>query len=133
MTISAGSTILATDFVPKGGTTTKDISNTTATTIAHGLGHAPRVVRLQAMNVHDDMYISIAHGNYTSSGWKAISIAMRTNTGSTNQISTAFRLYNNSVSEYVEGTVTVDATNITITWTRTGGPAGTVNILWEAE
>ena len=38
-----------------------------------------------------------------------------------------------SGGDSVNGTITMDATNITITWAKTGSPTGTINFFWEVE
>jgi hypothetical protein len=41
---------------------------------------------------------------------------------------------NSAVADWNQsGVVTVDATNITITWTKTSSPTGTYTLLWEAQ
>jgi len=39
----------------------------------------------------------------------------------------------NADAQKQEGVISVDATNITITWTKTGSIVGTMNIIWEAQ
>ena len=117
----------------KTGSTTKDASSTTATTIAHGLGVAPRLVKLTAVfadtNTSDTGCITIAtyDGTTQSSGY----MYTQTSSGTEEGASNAFRLTGRS-SHYNDGTITIDATNITISWSKTGSPTGTAYIIWEA-
>lgn len=111
------------------GSTTKDISTTTSTVIAHGLGAAPLMVEIETL-------LSPVAGTSVSYG-KAIYINS-TQTGFAFGIQASdsysvFRIMLGGGSGlYVEGTISVDATNITITWTRIGAPGGTAFVVWKA-
>jgi hypothetical protein len=42
-------------------------------------------------------------------------------------------IYNNADTDLQVASVAYDATNITLTWTKTGSPTGTLQIMWEAQ
>lgn len=106
-------------------------------TIAHGLGRTPKFIRIKASNNPSggSTYQTQAEGVYngtTTSGWyftqDSSGTYVSTSTSSTNilEISTAAGLTQTA-------TVTMDATNITLAWTRGGStPAGTLQQMWEA-
>lgn len=115
------------------GTTTRDMTAATGSVnIAHSLGIAPIKVRITALlwtSVTDNqfsfgvfngvdgntLYLSnVAGGAAAASGGTGI---VNLNIGANSQIAT----------------VAVDATNIILSWTKTGTPTGTAQILWEAE
>lgn len=129
----------------KTGSTTKDMSATTTTTIAHGLGVTPRFIRitinhLQASGAGVVGALPISIGTYDGttqcSNWAG---------GTSNGPAYASGLDSTHIAHYAYGTssgtadgdnligtATFDATNITITWAATGTPTGTGNIIWEA-
>jgi hypothetical protein len=57
-------------------------------------------------------------GGYVSGGWTLVS-------GSSTSFLAHLELGGDG-GDYVEATITVDATNISVTWTKTGNPVGTV-------
>lgn len=119
------------------GIVTKDITEASTTqTIAHGLGSAPKKVILYSVVKPSTDPFQTCKGVYDSSGQNYI-------LGSGDNFITSgsgacIKIYENSTnsgSDTQTGVVTVDSTNITITWTRSGtmsNPA-TATILWEAE
>ena len=112
----------------KKGTTTKDISSTSDTVIAHGLGTTPTLVRIIATQAGATMGITLAeYSNSTQVAiYEGIQIPSDTASGA------AFRIYGRIDSSlYTTGTMTVDATNITISWSKTGSPTGTSYLIWE--
>lgn len=97
-------------------------------TIAHGLGVTPKLVRITITNdVSGTPALSIGSYNGTT---QRVVWTSPTGAGA-----------DGSKIAYVNGvnlqtaTISVDATNITLTWTKTGGTASAnpINILWEAE
>lgn len=122
------------------GTTTKDASDASATqTIAHGLGIVPKNVRITALintiNTNGNgLQFGQAITTYNGTTQSSISTTGTSNTTST--ITTSFRLTSaggdNSTS-YTTGVLSFDSTNISIAWTKTGGPTGIWTLLWEAQ
>lgn len=122
-------TIGGTSFA--AGTFTKNTNSTTTNTIAHGLGGTPRIVRLWGFYAEDSTVYSIAHSVFVASTQNSASIAF---SDTTTTLTQTFRLTSaGAVTEYLTGTMTVDATNITITWIKTSSPTGTANFVWEAQ
>lgn len=120
------------------GLTTRDAETASGTqTIAHGLGVIPKKVTLFATrntNASPDR----SHGTYDTFGQHCIWYETAQANGSGVSNSFAISIISTSTSDgyYSTGVVSVDATNITITWTRTqygvGGGTTTYQILWEA-
>jgi hypothetical protein len=131
--IDGGSTVL--HYHPATvGTTTKNVADASATqAIAHGLGSAPKYVRITGiMDSGSDAQQTVGIGVYN--GTTQASIAGYNNGAPDYVVTNAFRF--NTVAtggnEYSQGVITVDATNINIAWTKTGSPTGTIQLLWEA-
>lgn len=116
----------------KCGTAQKNPSDAAgAQTIAHGLGVIPKKVRIVAM---------LSQG--TAVGLRAETIYNGTTQASVSQmgfaanyyVTQAFDIGIDASTNRMTGVVTFDATNITITWSKTGGPSSsTFNLIWEAE
>ena len=134
-----GSGKLDTSFLPTLGTfafgnTSHDASLTTSTVIAHGLGVTPKRIRVagaQGSGSSPAGLLSIAEAIGTSGNMQYLNSYFLGNgsTGSGN----SFIFYNGSnTANYISGTVTVDATNITISWSKTTS-SGTVYLTWEAQ
>lgn len=128
----------------KNGSTSRDMSTTTTTTIAHGLGITPKLVKFHvnrtstdAGSVHGFVVSSI--GSYDGSTQNCNYVAFSSNGGTSgasvdtsNAIHYAYGASAGSDADKLTGAVSFDATNITITWTKTANPTGTGNIHWEA-
>lgn len=101
------------------GSTTKDLSNASTTqNIAHGLGVTPRSYRV----------IGVLDGSSSAFSLSGNSVSVATRViGSQSTFSLA-----SGNSNYQDGSVSADATNISITWTKVGSPTGTANLIWEA-
>jgi hypothetical protein len=127
--------------VYSSGLTTKSVEDANTTqTIAHGLGRAPKVVRFTATSIPTDSgdEVMIIRGIFDASGQRCIETYI--NGEGTSAISTdasaALKLkqFPASMDEFQTGTVSVDATNISIAWVKTSTPTGNVyTIMWEAE
>jgi len=120
----------------KSGSTTKDLSDATAgtTVIAHGLGRAPKLVRIKAA-AYTASQGYIAEGTWRSNTYASMYFAATT-AATAGEVSTSFIIKLTeigSTANYQTATVTVDSTNITLTWTKTSVPTGTITFLWEAE
>jgi hypothetical protein len=110
------------------GSTTKTLSDASTTqNIAHGLGVAPKIY-----NIVGSYYV----GGQTHD-W---AFALNSNAVSQNGLasggtsSQSFQLNGGSgnISDTQTAVITVDATNIILTWTKAGNPTGTAHIIWNA-
>lgn len=124
----------------KHGVTTRD--NTSASgvqNIAHGLGTTPNYVRITAKYVvatnssTEINSVGVYNGVTTSTIWMGGSVAgsdIETDSNTTNII---FIKESSTGPVRQVATIAVDATNITLTWTKSGTPSGgNIQILWEA-
>lgn len=116
----------------KSGVTTHDISTTTTTTIAHGLGVAPKRVSISTAYSNSTTYGSTSVGFYD--GTTTTNVYSLNNSGTIVAGSNATKIITAGLTagNINEATVAVDATNITLTWSKTGTPTGTIQIMWEA-
>lgn len=104
--------------------------------IAHGLGKIPKKVKITGLQLRGgasdtNAFPLMAFTVYNGTTQSSTSIYATGSTQSTSA-STFTLNVNNSGSTY-SGVVTFDATNIIITWTSSGSPGGTYQLLWEAE
>ncbi len=120
------------------GTTTKNCSDASGTqNIAHGLGRIPKKIKITASAIQSVAagipLISFAVYNRKTQSSQSIYFY---NTGGGNAYvsdsSFSLNASGNGIFKQV-GVITCDETNIIITWTKTGTPVGTYQILWEAE
>jgi hypothetical protein len=116
------------------GLITRDKSSASGSvTIAHGLGSIPKRIRVKTVYGGTEAVSETAEGVYdgiTTSGVYVHAEPGRASyfgSSSTNILTLGY-----DGSNKQEAVATVDATNITLTWTKTGSPAGTAYILWEA-
>lgn len=109
------------------------VDNAKTATIAHGLGKIPAKVKISAFNaVAGGCSIGVYNGTTTSqAGMTANGAGVNSNSSSTYII----QLYNSGVQNVgITATVTLDATNIYLTWgTIGGGYAGSPDLMWEVE
>ncbi len=127
----------------KNGATTYDLSTASgAQNIAHGLGATPKFVRITATYYTGTNAPILVNSNGVYNG-TTNSVIYNTIVGSGGQFQSV--LSGNSTSQGVHvalttddsttkqtAIITFDGTNIILTWTKTGSPTGTLNILWEA-
>lgn len=114
------------------GATTKNIADADATnTIAHGLGAIPKLVRISAKYNDSTNYVSLMESNYSnstqSSNYVYFNLEPTLNVGSGNTA----RIFKDNAT-YTTVTITVDSTNISLAWAKTGSPTGSAYIIWEA-
>ena len=133
-TAAAGRTNLQLDY--ENGTTSRGADTASGTqTIAHGLGNTPNYVRITvACNFSaaqtDARSVGVYNGTTSSCLFSTDSIAPEMIGTSTNMVEIH---EDDSPALNQIATIAMDATNITLTWTRTGGTSvETMYILWEA-
>lgn len=111
----------------KNATTTYDLSTASGVqTIAHGLGRTPGNVQLNGVS-----NVGIQN-QYSQGGYDGTTNACIFGNvdGATRGNSNSVGVQLGSSTNYQAGVITVDATNITITWTKTGSPTGTIYLYW---
>lgn len=108
------------------GTTTYDISTASGTqNIAHGLGVAPKLVRIIGFcfaGTFNNIVSTVYSGSSQSSAYIIDG----------NQANNNGFIFTHSNGGSQAGVITVTSTNIVITWTKNGSPTGTAYLLWEA-
>ena len=118
------------------GQTTHDSSLTASTTIAHGLGTNPRLIKITAMGGQNTGALGMSVGTYNGTTHSTIysTIASGTGTASIAGVSSVYIIYLESTQtgDISRAVATFDGTNITLTWSKVGSPTGTASILWEA-
>ncbi len=122
-------------YKTNGGGTTHSMSSATSTTIAHGLGLTPSLVKITGTAVGGNAdSTTFASAVYNGSAQASVNMITSTGSGTVEDAGQNFRFYNSATiaSDYITGAITVDGTNITIAWTLTGSPTGTANLIWEA-
>ena len=122
----------------KNGQTTYNIATASGNqVIAHGLGKTPKKVRLSAKIVEgagDLSYATSSEGAYDGITNSCIytyidDAGNSTVNGNTSNIA----VVNTQSGTGGSAIATVDATNITLAWTKAGSPTGTVYLLWEVQ
>jgi NAD(P)H-hydrate repair Nnr-like enzyme with NAD(P)H-hydrate dehydratase domain len=120
------------------GTTTKNAADASGTqTIAHGLSKTPKTVEIfctlswvtvtiVGSGREVNLYANAFYNGTTQSSQSFYAVSNNVAQGST------FTLNKANASDTTVGVITVDSTNISIAWTKTGSPTGTYNILWRA-
>jgi hypothetical protein len=116
------------------GTTTKDLTDPSATqTITHGLGVIPRKIRITT-TMQAGPATGLDWTVFTYNGTTASAIGVNMEAGTCVPYSgTTIVIEANAAADKITGTVTMDATNISIAWVKSASAAGTAKILWEAE
>lgn len=115
------------------GTTTKDSSDASTTqNIAHGLWVAPKKVKITARGLTSSLNQTWLEATTVYNGTTQSSVSAFTSGSTATTVNNTFTLNLTGGTGTQVWVVTVDATNIIITWTKTGSPTGTYTILWEA-
>ena len=122
----------------KQGVITRDIAQADASVLtAHGLGRTPTLIKMSALcvagttNTRQSTAFGTYDGTSTAGIWSYIASAaseVLQGTSTTNILS----INTSSDATKAAAVATFDATNIKLAWTKTGSPAGTAQILWEA-
>jgi hypothetical protein len=125
-------------FVPAytNGTTTKSASDSSTTqNIAHGLGKIPKYVKILAQTEISASPGGTLLATTTYNGTTQSSVSTYISNVFSVETTANFRINSTiAVGSFNTGVVTFDATNIIITWTRTGSSSGgTYTLLWEAQ
>lgn len=129
----------------KTGIVTKDVGDASTTqTIAHGLGRTPVIVQVEARLMYSTSMSQICSGAFDGTNHAGMNLILTEGGGSATlddaYSSTSFEFgFTNagSTSPYTganrqTGVISVNSTNITITWTKTGTMASaTAIILWK--
>lgn len=134
--IKWGNTPLSSGNFNNGKTTQlNNVASGTVQNIAHGLGKAPASVDIFATTVAVGVAFSYSNGSWKTGTQNSAGIYINVNAG------TGFTISNGSTIYLVDGiggtiaaAVTVDATNIILTWTKVAGGAGTganIEIQWK--
>lgn len=117
-----------------GVTTRTSTTASSSQTIAHGLGIAPKLVRIRAVlnTGTTNTFTSTGVYNGTTTSCVYVYSAASNNTSGTD--TTNIIKITDSLGQSQVATCTVDATNITLTWTYSATLAGgTIQIMWEAQ
>ena len=107
-------------------------------TIAHGLGTTPKYVRITAWKVVPELNIHQSVGVYNGTTTSCIFITLNSGSSGTQTGNDSTNIVNlddsgDAGNNNQVATIAVDATNITLTWTKAGTPsADNIQILWEA-
>ena len=108
----------------KNGTITRDMTAANgAVNTAHGLGRTPIFVRITGV-ISNTTSVGVYNGTTTSN------VSTYGDANDSNNDDRIIHYTDGSNAEWA--TVAVDATNITLTWTKANNPTGTLHIMWEA-
>jgi hypothetical protein len=119
------------------GSSAKNLADATTTqTIAHGLGVAPTYVSIKSVNPNGQSSAGFTSGEWHAGDfYNSVSYYQADGGSDFNEVSTTNigRLCSDPAdSDYQTATIAVDATNITITWTKNVSPVGTWSFVWLA-
>ncbi len=103
-----------------------------AVTTAHGLGVTPKLIRLTAKVGTTNGTTNESYGIYNGSTTSTVYVANNSTLASASDTTNAVLIQTSAGNSQV-AVATFDATNITLTWTKTGAPTATITIVWEAE
>lgn len=121
----------------KSGVTTKNINDSDTTqTIAHGLGKAPKYIRITAYKGGTSSVIASSVGSYNGTNQSCIYSGANNATNRDGNSSSAGVVLISSLTStgFNTGTLSYDATNISIAWVKSNAPSSeTFQIFWEAE
>ncbi len=119
----------------KSGVTTHDLSSTTTQNIAHGLGVIPSYIRIY-MTYANTTLTTTSIGNYDGTTMNYVFLSTDMGSGTTGLAASAqnYIAYaqSNDAGQNAHASVTFDATNIILTWTKDSTPTGNAFMMWEA-
>lgn len=131
LTNTSGTTSVLTTQVFNSGNFSKALTDANGATnvVAHGLGVTPNWVRLRGSYVSTGLVLT--DGSYANSKYISLSSygAAPAADSSTSYI---VKCYSAGTADYQTATVTLDSTNITFTWAKTGTPTAAPTLYWEA-
>ncbi len=119
-------------LIPKGVVTTHDLSTTGAQTIAHGVGQTPKFIVVTVFGpgiTGAQQSVGTYDGTTTSGIFQNASAGFINDTGTSSSNIAHIKVSNGNDSSAVP---TMDATNVTLTWSNNGSPTGTAQILVQA-
>ncbi|NTW33148.1 MAG: hypothetical protein HGB12_11070 [Bacteroidetes bacterium] len=132
-TLTVGGSTLA-SYTTKVGSSSRGVSQTGTQTIPHGLGKVPKLVTITAACNVNGAPISESVGTFDGTTAAYLGKTIYSNGNSLSGNGYIVFVYYQTSSYYCRASITVDATNITLTWSiGVGSPSGTVNFIWEAE
>jgi len=116
------------------GNATYDMSTASGTqTIAHGFGRIPKLVEMKGMTADNSAFAGTTMATYVSQTGTQSSVYNIIRYASTNSVVGNSFLISLNTSSFQTGTITVDATNISIAWVKTSTPTGTAYLTWKVQ
>lgn len=108
------------------GVGTYDMSGTTSNTFAHGLGVSPVFVEVR-VRFNNTTTVAMSDGAYNGTNYViwAVNVNDASSDGTSN--TEVAHIQGSGVSN--TATCSVDATNVTLTWTKNGSPTGTAHVM----
>jgi hypothetical protein len=117
------------EILQKFGIATRDMTTASGNqTIAHGLGRTPKYIKITA-NFPASDYIG-SFGSYDGTSTACIYDSGDAGVGGTSTTYVVYIAVTNSGQHQI-ATATIDDTNITLAWTKSGTPSGTAYLFWE--
>jgi hypothetical protein len=101
---------------------------------AHGLGRTPIFVRITALWGPGSVVFAQSNGAYDGTNTKCVWASGQYNNHldcGNNSTYIVLIYCNPNQDEYSRATITVDATNIMLAWTKSASPSGTLYFEWE--
>ena len=127
----------ANDVTRKNGVNSRDVSTASGTqSIAHGLGVTPKIVRINAIWLYSTARSLFSLGTYSGATTATIykgSSSNGTAESSGQDSANIISLFDTTGNQGATATITVDATNINIAWTKLSFPTGIAYFSWEVE
>lgn len=114
------------------GTANHDVSVTGSQAIAHGMGIAPKLVRIN-FGFTNGAVINVGFASYSGGGGGYLGISKDTSTGQSTTEGANLNLYVTIGSVWASVVIaSIDATNINLTWGGNGSPTGIAHFNWDA-
>ena len=122
------------DRIYRNGTATRDFTTASGTqNIAHGLGKAPKKIKLTAFFAMQANSVGVYNGTTRSTVYLEFDSNGSVVTPGSSASDIIYIEYGLSSADIQKATVTINATNIVLAWTKVGSTTtGIINILWEA-